>query len=101
MYLVLWFCIFGRYQRQGKRSLFFFFFELRDMPRCNYYAITAHTNSQNLINFLVSIIPLGLDPKYLTTVIPYHIENGTPNIQQLQVLIKSKKVFFHIIVSRY
>jgi len=26
----------------------------------------------------------------LTTVIPYHLENGTPNNQSLQVLIKSK-----------
>lgn len=32
----------------------------------------------------------GTDPKYLTTVIPYHLENGTPDNQALQVLIKSK-----------
>lgn len=32
----------------------------------------------------------GLDPKYLTTVIPYHMENGTPDNPALQVLIKSK-----------
>lgn len=36
------------------------------------------------------VIFLGLDPKYLTTVIPYHIENGTPDNPALQVLIKSK-----------
>ncbi|KAJ8966865.1 hypothetical protein NQ314_003259, partial [Rhamnusium bicolor] len=34
--------------------------------------------------------PSGLDPKYLTTVIPYHIDNGPPDNQTLQVLIKSK-----------
>ncbi|XP_037929319.1 fasciculation and elongation protein zeta-2-like [Teleopsis dalmanni] len=33
----------------------------------------------------------GPDPKYLTTVIPYHLENGTPNNQSLQVLIKILK----------
>ncbi|KAH8419722.1 hypothetical protein KR009_001584 [Drosophila setifemur] len=32
----------------------------------------------------------GPEPKYLTTVIPYHLENGTPNNQSLQVLIKSE-----------
>ena len=32
----------------------------------------------------------GADPKYLTTVIPYSMENGTPNNQNLQVLIKSE-----------
>ncbi|CAG9762253.1 unnamed protein product [Ceutorhynchus assimilis] len=35
--------------------------------------------------------PNGLDPKYLTTVIPYHIDNGTPHNQTLQVLIKILK----------
>ncbi|XP_066145328.1 fasciculation and elongation protein zeta-2 [Euwallacea fornicatus] len=33
----------------------------------------------------------GLDPKYLTTVIPYHIDNGTPDNQTLQILIKILK----------
>lgn len=31
------------------------------------------------------------DPKYLTTVIPYHLDAGPPDNQALQVLIKSKK----------
>ncbi|KAH1027013.1 hypothetical protein HUJ05_000588 [Dendroctonus ponderosae] len=35
--------------------------------------------------------PNGLDPKYLTTVIPYHIDNGTPDNQTLQILIKILK----------
>lgn len=39
-----------------------------------------------------------MDPKYLTTVIPYHLENGTPDNQALQVLIKSKK--FHSDLKR-
>lgn len=30
------------------------------------------------------------ESKYLTTVIPYHTDNGPPNNQALQVLIKSK-----------
>lgn len=33
---------------------------------------------------------LGTDPKYLTTVIPYHLDNGPPDNQTLQALIKSK-----------
>ncbi|XP_055304093.1 fasciculation and elongation protein zeta-2 [Sitodiplosis mosellana] len=33
----------------------------------------------------------GLEPKYLTTVIPYHPENGTPDNPALQVLIKILK----------
>ncbi|XP_058978353.1 fasciculation and elongation protein zeta-2 isoform X2 [Musca domestica] len=33
----------------------------------------------------------GPEPKYLTTVIPYTMENGTPNNQNLQVLIKILK----------
>lgn len=33
----------------------------------------------------------GLDPKYLTTVIPYHLDNGSPDNQALQVLIKILK----------
>ncbi|CAG9820179.1 unnamed protein product [Phaedon cochleariae] len=33
----------------------------------------------------------GLDPKYLTTVIPYHIDSGTPDNQTLQILIKILK----------
>lgn len=30
------------------------------------------------------------DPKYLTTVIPYHLDSGPPDNQALQVIIKSK-----------
>ncbi|XP_065160377.1 fasciculation and elongation protein zeta-2 [Atheta coriaria] len=33
----------------------------------------------------------GLDPKYLTTVIPYHLDSGPPNNQTLQILIKILK----------
>lgn len=32
----------------------------------------------------------GTDPKYLTTVIPYHMDNGPPDNQTLQALIKSE-----------
>ncbi|XP_019875717.1 fasciculation and elongation protein zeta-2 [Aethina tumida] len=35
--------------------------------------------------------PSGLDPKYLTTVIPYHIDSGPADNQTLQVLIKILK----------
>lgn len=44
-------------------------------------------NQENSLN--IFIISTGLEPKYLTTVIPYHLENGTPDNQALQVLIKS------------
>ncbi|CAD7087112.1 unnamed protein product [Hermetia illucens] len=33
----------------------------------------------------------GMDPKYLTTVIPYNLDNGSPDNQALQVLIKILK----------
>ncbi|XP_067011649.1 fasciculation and elongation protein zeta-2 isoform X1 [Anabrus simplex] len=36
-------------------------------------------------------MPNGLDPKYLTTVIPYHLGSGPPDNQALQVLIKILK----------
>ena len=32
----------------------------------------------------------SMDPKYLTTVIPYHLDAGPPDNQALQVLIKSE-----------
>jgi hypothetical protein len=35
--------------------------------------------------------PNRLDPKYLTTVIPYHLWSGPPDNQALQVLIKILK----------
>ncbi|XP_045480640.1 fasciculation and elongation protein zeta-2 [Harmonia axyridis] len=35
--------------------------------------------------------PNGLDPKYLTTVIPYHLDSGPPDNQTLQILIKILK----------
>ncbi|XP_060530283.1 fasciculation and elongation protein zeta-2 [Cylas formicarius] len=35
--------------------------------------------------------PGAPDPKYLTTVIPYHIDNGPPDNQTLQILIKILK----------
>jgi len=35
--------------------------------------------------------PTGLEPKYLTTVIPYHLDAGPPDNQALQVLIKILK----------
>lgn len=38
----------------------------------------------------------GLDPKYLTTVIPYHMDSGPPDNQALQVLIKSKCFSFFL-----
>lgn len=34
--------------------------------------------------------PNGTEPKYLTTVIPYHLDMGSPENQSLQILIKSK-----------
>lgn len=35
----------------------------------------------------------SMDPKYLTTVIPYHLDAGPPDNQALQVLIKSEFSF--------
>lgn len=36
----------------------------------------------------------SMDPKYLTTVIPYHLDAGPPDNQALQVLIKSEYPLF-------
>lgn len=47
-------------------------------------------NVENIANAFSLSLDLGLEPKYLTTVIPYHLENGTPDNQALQVLIKSE-----------
>lgn len=60
--------------------LFFIFFSINEMQ-------------------FVILIQIGTDPKYLTTVIPYHLENGTPDNQALQVLIKSKLSFNNRILS--
>lgn len=40
----------------------------------------------------------SMDPKYLTTVIPYHLDAGPPDNQALQVLVKSK---FLLIFSKF
>lgn len=40
-----------------------------------------------------SPLSTGADPKYLTTVIPYHMDNGPPDNQTLQALIKSEKIY--------
>lgn len=37
-----------------------------------------------------SISSSSMDPKYLTTVIPYHLDAGPPDNQALQVLVKSE-----------
>lgn len=58
-------------------------------------SMTSSTQSLNGQNGIAR--PNGLnvssnDPKYLTTVIPYHLDAGPPDNQALQVLIKSKQL---------
>jgi FEZ-like protein len=58
-------------------------------------SMTSSTQSLNGQNGITRPNGLGvstssLDPKYLTTVIPYHLDAGPPENQALQVLIKSK-----------
>lgn len=58
-------------------------------------SMTSSTQSLNGQNGNTGTRPNGLgvnstDPKYLTTVIPYHLDAGPPDNQALQVLIKSK-----------
>lgn len=53
-------------------------------------SMTSSTQSLNGQNGTARPNGLGLDPKYLTTVIPYHLDAGPPDNQALQVLIKSK-----------
>ena len=60
-------------------------------------SMTSSTQSLNGQNGTAR--PNGLnvssnDPKYLTTVIPYHLDAGPPDNQALQVLIKSKQFIF-------
>lgn len=53
-------------------------------------AFLSSINSMIYVYLITYFTYTGPEPKYLTTVIPYHLENGTPNNQSLQVLIKSK-----------
>lgn len=55
---------------------------------------TQSLNGQNGNPRLNGLSISSTDPKYLTTVIPYHLDAGPPENQALQVLIKSKKFFF-------
>lgn len=55
-------------------------------------SMTSSTQSLNGQNGTARPNGLGVssnDPKYLTTVIPYHLDAGPPDNQALQVLIKS------------
>lgn len=64
-------------------------------------SMTSSTQSINGQNGTNGTRPNGLgvnstDPKYLTTVIPYHLDAGPPDNQALQVLIKSEfEQFFY------
>lgn len=63
-------------------------------------SMTSSTQSLNGQNGTARPNGLGvgssLDPKYLTTVIPYHLDAGPPDNHALQVLIKSKRLSFSI-----
>lgn len=56
-------------------------------------SMTSSTQSLNGGNRPNGLSTSSMDPKYLTTVIPYHLDAGPPENQALQVLIKSKKAF--------
>lgn len=43
----------------------------------------------------------SMDPKYLTTVIPYHLDAGPPDNQALQVLIKSEFLINQLFNSNF
>lgn len=51
---------------------------------------TQSLNGQNGTARPNGLSTSSMDPKYLTTVIPYHLDAGPPDNQALQVLIKSK-----------
>lgn len=51
---------------------------------------TQSLNGQNGTGRPNGLSTSSMDPKYLTTVIPYHLDAGPPENQALQVLIKSK-----------
>lgn len=57
-------------------------------------SMTSSTQSLNGTNGTARPNGLGInnsnEPKYLTTVIPYHLDAGPPDNQALQVLIKSE-----------
>jgi hypothetical protein len=58
-------------------------------------SMTSSTGSLTGQNAASTARPNGLsmsssDPKYLTTVIPYHLDAGPPDNQALQVLVKSE-----------
>jgi hypothetical protein len=61
-------------------------------------SMTSSTGSLTGQNAAATARPNGLsmsssDPKYLTTVIPYHLDAGPPDNQALQVLVKSEFPF--------
>lgn len=67
-------------------------------------SMTSSTQSLNGQNG--SVKPNGLstsstDAKYLTTVIPYHLDGGPPDNQALQVLIKSEWNFSRVQSFRF
>ena len=51
---------------------------------------TQSLNGQNGTTRPNNLSTSSMDPKYLTTVIPYHLDAGPPDNQALQVLIKSE-----------
>lgn len=51
---------------------------------------TTSLNGQNGASKPNGLSTSSTDPKYLTTVIPYHTDGGPPDNQALQVLIKSE-----------
>lgn len=68
-------------------------------------SMTSSTQSLNGTNGTARPNGLGInnsnEPKYLTTVIPYHLDAGPPDNQALQVLIKSNLFDFFSIVQNH
>lgn len=61
---------------------------------------TGSLNGQNGASKPNGLSTSSTDPKYLTTVIPYHTDGGPPENQTLQVLIKSEFIQLERFIDR-
>lgn len=73
------------YEKELKNTFISLLLAVQNKRR-QYHVEKKRSSKSNIVK-----TPNGLDPKYLTTVIPYHIDNGPPDNQALQVLIKILK----------
>lgn len=79
------------YEKEQKNTFISLLLAVQNKRR--QYHVEKKRTSKNGNGNSVKMSPgSGSEPKYLTTVIPYHLDSGPPDNQSLQVLIKSKLI---------